>query len=496
MLVKGFLPPFLISFFIALFVLVMQTLWLYIDDILGKGAGIFVILEFLVYLSMSMIPLALPIGVLLAGVFLFGNLGERYELSSMKSAGISLLRIMMPVVFFSLLIAAFSWFCSDYLMPKSNLKFLSRLYDLKRQKPTLSLQEGIFNEDFYGYVIRIGKKSSNGNDISDILIYDHSTTERTNGKNMIIAEKGRMYITAQNKFLIMDLDNGSIYQDPGNQKNQKSKSPYIRTSFEKLTKVFDLSEFKLDRSDEDLFKNNQRMQNIDQLRKEVDTLNVQINAKIDPYSANKKRLFDAKFIKEEKIIDIQLNKDSLSVRFVNSIKNSLDRTDDKILLRDSLIKIWSNPNNDYIEELKSRYSIDNRNTADNYKSYQEEIKSLRKKESKFAYELWIKLSYAIICFVFIFIGAPLGAIVRKGGYGYPLLLCIFVFVSYILLNTLCKRLSENLSFNAYFGAFIPCMVMLLPAFYLSWSALRDRNITQDIKLWTKRILGSKKTIDE
>jgi len=171
------------SFLIALFVLVMQTLWLYIDDILGKGAGIFVILEFLVYLSISMIPLALPIGVLLAGVFLFGNLGERYELSSMKSAGISLIRIMMPILFFATLVSLFSWFCSDYLGPNSYIKFISRLNDLKKQKPTLSLQEGIFNEDFYSYVIRIGKKSSNGTDINDILIYDHSSTERNGGKN-------------------------------------------------------------------------------------------------------------------------------------------------------------------------------------------------------------------------------------------------------------------------------------------------------------------------
>jgi len=132
MLIKGYVGPFLASFFIALFVLVMQTLWLYIDDIIGKGAGILVIFEFLGYLSVSLIPMALPIGVLLAGVFLFGNLGERHELSSMKSSGISLIRIMIPLMLFAGLIALSSWVCSDFVIPKSNLKFLSRLHDLKR----------------------------------------------------------------------------------------------------------------------------------------------------------------------------------------------------------------------------------------------------------------------------------------------------------------------------------------------------------------------------
>lgn len=148
MLIKRLCRTFLASFFIALFVLVMQTLWLYIDDIIGKGAGILVIFEFLGYLSVSLIPMALPIGVLLAGVFLFGNLGERHELSSMKSSGISLIRIMIPLMLFAGLIALSSVVCSDFVIPKSNLKFLSRLDDLKRQKPTLSLEEGVFNDDF------------------------------------------------------------------------------------------------------------------------------------------------------------------------------------------------------------------------------------------------------------------------------------------------------------------------------------------------------------
>ena len=493
MLIKGFIPPFLMSFLIALFVLVMQTLWLYIDDILGKGAGIFVILEFLVYLSISMIPLALPIGVLLAGVFLFGNLGERYELSSMKSAGISLIRIMMPILFFATLVSLFSWFCSDYLGPNSYIKFISRLNDLKKQKPTLSLQEGIFNEDFYSYVIRIGKKSSNGTDINDILIYDHSSTERNGGKNMIMAEKGRMYITAKNKFLVMDLENGEIYQDPGSQKNQKSNLPFIRNSFQHLTKVFDLGEFSLDRTSEDLFKNKERSQNSVQLRQVVDSITKQINYKIPPYFTNKKRSFDAKYnpIKPIQIDTISSHNIKNKNIQISELRLSLDRTDDKLKIRDQIIEKWVHPDSAYILELKDNYKRIIRNIDDDSKSHAEEIRSLQKKQSKFEYELLLKYSFAIICIIFIFVGAPLGAIVRKGGYGYPLLLSIFVFVSYVLLNTMCKRLSEGLTINTFLGAFIPCMVMCIPAFFLTWTALRDRNMAKDFRILLNRLRTKK-----
>ncbi|MBK8449770.1 MAG: LptF/LptG family permease [Saprospiraceae bacterium] len=200
-------------------------------------------------------------------------MGEQYELSSMKSAGISLFRIMRPLILMSFFVALFSWICSDYIIPRTNLKYLSRLHDLKRQKPTLGLDEAIFNEDFYGYTIRIGNKSSNGKDIQDILIYDHSRSESSGEKTIISATNGRMYVTPHQMYLIMELNDGTVYQDPGNSKSATSNLPFIRTSFVELTKVFDLSEFQLDRTDEDLFKNDKRMKNSQQLRLEIDSIN-------------------------------------------------------------------------------------------------------------------------------------------------------------------------------------------------------------------------------
>ena len=179
----------------------------------------------------------------------------------------------------ALFVALFSWICSDYIIPRSNLKYLSRLHDLKRQKPTLGLDEAVFNDDFYGYTIRIGHKSSNGNDISDILIYDHSKFENSGEKTTISAASGKMYVTDEEKYMVMVLQHGTVYQDPGRRNSSGSELPYIRTSFNELTKVFDLSEFQLDRTDEDLFKNDKRMKNSQQLRQEIDSIGRTLNRK-------------------------------------------------------------------------------------------------------------------------------------------------------------------------------------------------------------------------
>lgn len=472
MLIKGFIPPFFISFFMALFVLVMQVFWLYIDDILGKGAGIFVILEFLFYLSFSLTPLALPIGVLMAGVFLFGNLGEQYELSSMKSAGISLSRIMLPVMLMALFVALFSWICSDYIIPRSNLKYLSRLHDLKRQKPTLGLDEAVFNEDFYGYTIRIGRKSSNGNDISDILIYDHSKFESSGEKTTISAATGKMYVTGEDKYMVMELNNGTVYQDPGRRNSSGSELPYIRTSFKELTKVFDLSEFQLDRTDEDLFKNDKRMKNSQQLRQEIDSIGRTLSRKNHDLLTT---------LSLDRIINKKSDTTSTSNPFTHFYSKQ------NVALLDSLVCDFDTKGTGLYKSLSSKIIQNVEINLERRNTFLKETRQIKVQKAKFEYELFIKYSLAVVCLLFIFVGAPLGAIVRKGGYGYPFIICILVFAAYILLNTFCKRLTEGLKIPTVWAAWLPCIILTIPGIFITWSAMRDRNAWDDIKLLSRRL---------
>ena len=234
LLIYSFIAPFIATFFIALFVLVMQFLWLHIDEMLGKDLDFIVLIELIFYMSVSLIPMALPIAVLIASVMVLGNLAENHELVGLNASGISLIRILKPLVFLCLLISFFSLFCSSKIMPYANLQFRTRLYDIKHQKLTMNLEEKVFNYDFNDIVIRIDKKEADNRTIRNVLIYDHS--DRNNKKvSVITAKKGKMQATANRRFLIMELYDGIQYQET------KNKTDFVRTAFRKWDKVFDLS---------------------------------------------------------------------------------------------------------------------------------------------------------------------------------------------------------------------------------------------------------------
>ncbi|MDZ4705595.1 MAG: LptF/LptG family permease, partial [Saprospiraceae bacterium] len=208
MIVQAFGPPFFVMFMIAAFVFIMQTLWIYIDDIAGKGLSMLEILELLAYKCVAVVPMSLPIAVLIASVMVLGNSAERYELSSMKSAGISLLRVMRPIMLFALGATIISWYCSNNLIPAANLKFGSRMFDITNQKPTLRLEGGAFNDAFEGFSIFIGEKGNDGRSIKNVIIYDMSN-HRKDVINQIVAKDGEMFSSPDGKLFVMKLRDGT-----------------------------------------------------------------------------------------------------------------------------------------------------------------------------------------------------------------------------------------------------------------------------------------------
>ena len=203
MIIRGFIPPFIVTFFIALFVLTMQFLWVWVDELVGKGVGVLIILELLFYLLLSFFPIAFPIAVLLSSVMLMGGYAERYELSSMTSAGISLMRIMRPLVIMASLIGVLSFACSNFLWPVANLKYRSRLLDIKNQRPTLSIQKGVFNHDFTGFVIKVTDKAKDDRNVSGIMIYDNQ--KQLDKLYLITAKKGEMYTEAAEGLFVIKM---------------------------------------------------------------------------------------------------------------------------------------------------------------------------------------------------------------------------------------------------------------------------------------------------
>ncbi len=530
----------------------MQFLWVYIDDIIGKGAGFWMILELLSYLSMSLIPTALPIAVLISSVMVMGNLAEYYELASIKSAGVSLLRVMQPLMFVVAGISILSYFCSNNVIPIANLQFKSRLYDIRKQKPTMSLEAGVFNEDFQNFVIHIGKKGSNNRDIEDVMIYDHQGNNRR--PMQILAKRGEMYTTKDQHYFIMNLYDGNQYQETEKfSKNRSQNYPFIRTSFKEWTKVFDLSEFEISRTDADLFGSHHTMLATSQLLTAVDSLDLKIEKAQQKLSNGANRYFwifknDSPIIySENDTTAIEYSRDSSLTQPINieddtsqlaenneqdSLSNVIlkEDTNSTAIALDTTIKLNSLKNrpSGYKQHLKAKttqykrppvqkitkplaeynsiaelfpnWKI-KRNLYTKSQSYARNMQGLalsanrnllKFKESKVKhiYELHIKFSMAVVCFIFLFIGAPMGAIVRKGGFGYPILISIVFFMIFIILNIFCKKLAETYVLSAHFAPWVPCAILFPIGLILTYRAMNDSkmvNTEQYQRIFSKLI---------
>lgn len=482
LLISSFVPPFVVTFFIALFVLVMQTLWMYIDRIAGKGVGFFVLVELISYMSISMFPLALPIAVLITSVMTFGNLAERYELSSMKSAGVGLFRIMRPLMVFGCLISIFSFVCNNYLIPVSNLQFKSRLHDIQKQKPMLNMEEGLFNDDFEGYSIRLGDKKADERTIGDVLIYDHSASNKGQ-LTAITADSGEMYVNTQD-FFIMDLYNGTQYSElqptkPRDKKDKSKSYPYVRTSFRQWTKVFDLREFDLNRTDTELFKSHHSMLNASQLATAIDSIDERQAARVSNLSKNVTRNF--------RLFDFR---DTTSWYFRNnqSLKKKRNRPERKIprgreaLPRDTNYVLAEL---DYFvqtfpkekqKELANRAKTTVSSLHGQVGSTVRAMDRSRVSRVKHVFELHSKFAFALSCLLFLFVGAPMGAIVRKGGFGYPLLIAILFFVLFIVAAQFSKNIAERAVIDPVLSAWLPVLIFLPICSFLTIRAMNDRGL--------------------
>lgn len=548
LLVRSFIPPFIVTFFIALFVFVMQTLWLYIDEIAGKGVGFFLLVELVGYLSVSMIPISLPVAVLISSVMILGNLAESYELSSIKSAGISLWRVMRPMMVITSLIGVFSFFCSNYFIPVSNLKFKSRLYDIRQQKPALSLEESVFNQDFQGFSIRIGDKLPNNRSIRNVLVYDNA--DAAQGRlSMVAADSGEMSGSTDNKFFVMKLYNGSQLNEPKpTVKNGRRNYPMMRSTFEEWTKVFDLDQFELDRTDENLFKSHHSMLSNRQLLIAVDSIDREVNEKylrlgestnhnyffwekeyLKKRREENKRASEVERQRRDSIKNLQLLdsgrveqpsnqavKDSLEAAGIkpptkplgsDSMITSLQRqpggggTAPKIgparqqapivAKKHPLEKALQQPNagklkpGDYFLDsfgpqdrigLVQKATQEARSVEDQAKNTLRSLGKTLESRVKHVFEYHSKFSMAAACLIFLFVGAPMGAIVRKGGFGWPLLISIVFFMVFIVIGIFSKNIAERAVIHAVAAAWMNCLVVFPMGLVLTYLAMRDKSL--------------------
>ena len=447
LIIKAFIGPFVATFFITLFVLVLQFFWLYIDDIVGKGLDMFTIGRFVLYVCATLVPLALPLAVLLSSIMTFGNLGETFELVAIKSAGIPLLRFMRPIFVVCLFICGIAFLFNNYIIPVATLKMQTMKYDIIVSKPAFDIKEGVFYDKIDGYVIKIGKKGKDGSSIRDIIIYQQNLGLQD---VVIVAEKGKMIITPDKKFLEFDLENGWNYRERG--PRMTTNTEFIQMGFKNYKKVFDLSSFKLNKTDDSAFKNNYQMLNMRQLNNAIDS------------SKKTADTYRKKFVSDFRIFMPSLK--YLDSGWSGSKRAIPIKTDSiKYLLPDSARPYTLDRSISTVSSIKSsleQYSL----------LYENERKNLLLNQIAW-HE---KITESIACLVLFLIGAPLGSIIRKGGIGLPLIFAVVFFVIYFLLNNFGKKFVKSDVLGPFEGMWLSTYVLLPIGFFLVYKALHDSQL--------------------
>lgn len=429
-------------------VLVLQFFWLYIDDFVGKGLSTGVILEFIWYQSAALVPLALPLSVLLSSLMTFGDLGESFELVAIKSAGISLVRFMRPLIVVTLLICGIAFSFANYIIPVANLKSKTLLSDIVYAKPAFDLKEGIFYDKIVGYSIKIGSKEKNDSVIRDVIIFEESNNVQD---NFLIAESGVMRISDNKRFLEFNLKNGIRYEERGDRVTN-SNSDFIRINFKEYKKQFDMSSFQFSRTADSINKNHERMLSMRQLGTSIDSL----KKSESEYIKNIQQGFLATF-EFKKLIDSswKLPKKLLKSQFKNI---------DEII-------------SDSLESLISQLAISKAGSAKiNMDSYVNEIVEKERVIRNHRIEWQKKLSLSFTCLVLFLIGAPLGSIIRKGGLGTPLVFAIIFFVLFYFVNRTGEQLAKADALTPFGGLWLANMVLFPIGLFLTMKARQDAQL--------------------
>ena len=471
-MLKSFVGPFVATFFISMFVLIMQFLWRYIDDLVGKGLDGDVIIHLLSYVALTLVPMGLPLAVLLASIMTFGSLGENYELTALKAAGISLYRIMQPLIFLIILFTIAAFFFSNNVLPYANLKASTLLYDIKKQKPELSLKEGVFINDIEGYSIKVDKIDKKTGMMYDMLIYSHPKNTRRGNFETTIADSGIMEADKSGLFMEVQLYNGFTYTDEGGKSGNKDTYPFRRVKFDKQFFVIPLADNQLQRSDDDLFKDSYGMLNIVQLENAVDSLQKRLSGQ--KKGTIKGMLSDNYLIKKER----NPQRDSVFVeetrgeaRDLDSLYQNFDIQEQKSAV-DAALKFAKSAQEKHRWDLQ----VNSRDEA-----------SIR----RYNIEWHRKFTLSFACFIFFFIGAPLGGIIRKGGLGAPVVVSIFLFIMYYIIWMMGERAAREGALEPWQGMWISSVVLLPLGAILTYTAMTDSAVmsSESYMNFIKKIIG-------
>ncbi len=540
LMLKSFIGPFVLTTAVSNFILLVQYLLKYFDDFVGKNLGFTVFAELLFYFSLNMLQIALPLGVLVASLMTFGNLGENFELTALKSSGIALLRTLRPIFLFVFVLSIGAYFFNNFTIPAANLKAYSLLYDIKHTKPALDIKAGAFYNGIPNYSIKAKDKLPDGRTLIDVIIYDHSAGR--GNKTVILADSSLMYTILDDRYLKLELYNGHYYSEEPVSRSAIDR--FYRTEYDKMDMVFSLSSFDLKRRKEELFQNNRQMKNINELSHDIDSFKMMVIKQKSNFIQTTRRYFDYHMLNKEQILDkSNLNQDTIQEVWVDMISASFfpshlfnqqlpkkqkqevpnveslwpkkdtvdvyvqDRfnkknqkiernnvvTDKSDLLlnkqafpetplvvnkkaigrTDSQLKIgkvdtlnWGHIDgylNDKLKNMKPVFSEalnKARNVKVNLNSAKTRVYQYQKDANLYTIEKYKKYAQALACILMFLIGAPLGAIIKKGGLGVPTIIAIFFFIIYYVFTSIGEKQAKEGAMNPYIAVWMSDMILL------------------------------------
>jgi lipopolysaccharide export system permease protein len=486
LILGSFLGPFIMTFLVVVFILLNIHMLKYFDDIIGKDLGWAVISQLFFYFAIFNTPNALPLAVLLSALITFGNLGEHFELTAIKSLGISLTRALLPIFVFVIFVTAFAFYTGNNLVPKAALEAYSLLYDIKQKKPALDLKEGAFTSSIPDISIKIDKKFSDGKTIKGVIIYDHRN--KTGNKEVIVADSGKMYSILGDQYLKLELFNGSNYREGAAEQDiaqNTSEETMSKTRFEKSVMVFDLSSFSLMRTDKKWFQGHRIMRNLTELDRDIDSLKFERNKQLLALIEVKESFFRYHRKSDSIVLSPELKaakkkRDSIVLAQnpgmakdpgIRRFRVGFTPTSKEIRIADSTLTVASANTNELTQALSLA-----RNASSQLLNINERLKQYSD-DSKVFQVQWHKIiASAIACMAMFLIGAPLGAIIKKGGLGVPVLASIIFFILFYVLSLLGEKWAKAGTVSVPFGIWMANAILFLIGFLFLLQARRDARL--------------------
>lgn len=462
-MLQTFLPVFAMTFFICLFIVLMQFLWRYIDDLVGKGLDISVIAELFFYAALTMVPMALPLSILLASLMTFGNLGEKFELTAMKAAGVSLVKVMRPLIWLMLLIAVGAFFFQNDVLPVAQTKMWTLLYSMRQKSPEMEIPEKAFYTDIDGYIIYVDKKDKETGELYDVMI--HQNTDGFEQAKIIVADSGRLALTPDKQSLRLNLFDGELYGNMFAQStgmNVRGKMPNEREKFthKEFMIPFDAN---FNRMDESSMRKQYIGKNITQLNATIDSLNHRIDSVGGIYSTDirQSRHFGLDYMKAQRIGD--------STVYMRQQPIVLENPVDIDSLFNRNVSVAPHTITEQALAKARRFKQDYE-----FKSFtmEDDRKSIR----RHGIEMHKKFTLSLAVIIFFFIGAPLGAIIKKGGIGLPLVISVILFIIYYIIDNTGYKMARDGKIEVVEGMWLSSAILLPLGVFLTYKAVHDSSV--------------------